>query len=592
MEALMTRMLAFLAVLSALSCNSSQSQPATEVAPPLPELRRGVGSPSEPTDAMLRLGRAMSEMRGDSLSRAGKMTLDSVIALDPGDPDARVLRATFALCGNQRADLDGALADVDSALLHVSPTSPTRLGMSLQDVYSLKAKIELAMGHDREALALIERAIRCDPGDAEDIFNSGTVDPDSATIACNWRKVTLNALVSRNMADYRAYLARGLYYGFFKRFNSASQAKALQDLLTARKLAPSSALCRYLLGREYSSGGLTLVGQLSGRASASAKQMAMQEFTGAIALDRTFAPAYAQRAEMRYNLKQYTLAIKDYDAVIALEPKNTGAFNDRGLAKKYLGNNWGAVDDFSEAARLKGAGDWTIQFTLQSRAECNAAMEQYADAADDMTESLRAHLSSVAAGMGHARLRALFPECSDLADDQFLRMVHGAFSPAMTYSMFKTLAEDSLLGQLESTVVPSAYVQRGDYYLRGGDMRRAFADYARARRAYPSSIAYTERWRLAFESDAQEYYVDSQAEWPSEDVSRQTIWVKKQEKRAWAGYSMERIAIDCRGQTIRLESATSYRADGSVVASSDHGALPASIVPGSVGEWFSKALCR
>src|SRR5262249_44737742 len=148
-------------------------------------------------------------------------------------------------------------------------------------------------------------------------------------------------------------LARGLYYGFFKRFGDESSAKALKDLLKARELAPSSALCAYLLGREYASGGETISHKLFFGTDSTSKQAAIRECTAAITLDPRFAPAYAERAELRMNQKQYTRAMKDYDALIALEPKKAGAFNDRGLAKKATGDYWGAARDFSEAAKLK-----------------------------------------------------------------------------------------------------------------------------------------------------------------------------------------------------------------------------------------------
>jgi tetratricopeptide (TPR) repeat protein len=563
---------------------------------PLPELRAGVGSPPKPTDAMLMVGRALMAMRGDSLDEAGRMALDSAIVLYPNDPDARFLRATFTYCGMRHDGLTAALADLDSALARWGPTA-TPLGTSLPTACALKAQVELALGHDREGLALIEKAIRLNPDDAEDVFDSGTTDPDSATVACNWTRAKLDRLVARNPSDYRAHLARGLYYGFFKRFNTASHPKALRDLLTARRLAPSSAMCAYFLGCEYQSGGKTISGRLFFGTSATARQSALREFTAAIALDPRFAPAYAQRAAMRSNAKQYTLAIKDYDAIIELEPNNAGALNDRGLAKKALGNFWGALHDFSEAARIKSADaakaadDATLYSTFENQAACHAALGQFSEAADAMTEALRALLTSFAAAMSPPRLRDLFPECSDMDDETFLHAVHDAFCSTMPYATFESMKHDTLMAQLESTVIPTDYVQRGDYFLRAGNLRAALADYARARRAFPSSAGYTERWRLATANDAQEFYVDSQTE-PA-DVARHTIWVKTLEtKKGSAGWRIERITVDCGVGTLQVEASTTYGADGTVIASHEAVGTPTVIVPESIGEWFSKAICK
>jgi tetratricopeptide (TPR) repeat protein len=369
--------------------------------------------------------------------------------------------------------------------------------------------------------------------------------------------------------------------------------------VVASRLEPSSALCKYFLGCEYASGGKTISGRLFNGTDAAAKQAALREFTAAIALDPRFAPAYAQRAELRFNQKQYALAIKDYDALIKLDPENAGALHDRGLAKKDLGNFWGAADDFSQAAKLKTEGatkaadDWSVTYTYQGLAECHAAMGRFADAANDMTEALRALLVERASAMSLPRLRDLFPECSGMGDDEFLHTVHDAFCPTMLYATFESLKHDSLLGQIESPVVPTAYVQRGDYFLRAGNLRGALADYSRARRAFPSSSEYTDRWRLAIENDTQAFYIDSEAEVASTDPRGQTIWYKVQGKKKGAvGWDIQRMSVDCNARTLQLESSTTYGADGTVIASHEGGAAPIAIVPDSIGEWFSKALCR
>jgi hypothetical protein len=208
-----------------------------------------------------------------------------------------------------------------------------------------------------------------------------------------------------------------------------------------------------------------------------------------------------------------------------------------------------------------------------------------------MTEALRALLTSQAAAMSLPRLRDLFPECASMADDEFLHTVHDAFCSTMPYATFEHMKHDSLMAQLESTVVPSDYVQRGDYHLRAGDLRRALADYGRARAAFPSSTGYTERWRMATENDAQAFYIDSQAEPASDDAQEQTIWVKKQDKKGSAGWSLQQTTVDCKEHTIQVRSSTTYGADGTVIASHDSATPPSAIVPESIGEWFSKAMC-
>ena len=567
-------------------------------APPVPELRPGTGSPpAPPTDDMMRLGRAIMGMRGDSLSESGAVALDSAIVLNPKDVDARFLRASCTFCGWRHGDLASASADIDSALAHFG-TSATPLGTSLQDAYGLKAHVELARGNDQVALAMIEKAIRLKPDAAENLFNPGTTDPDSATIVCNWHKTTLNGLVARNPSDYRAYLARGLYYGFFKQFTTTTHAKAMQDLLTARRLAPSSALCAYFLGCEYMSGGKGDLARLfEGGPSVAAQESALREFAAAIALDPHFAPAFAQRAELSFSQKQYALAIKDYDAVIVLEPENAGALNDRGLAKKYLENYSGAAWDLAESAKLKtsdpnkAADDVTISSTYESLAECYAALGEFEEAADNMTEAVRCLVAPFTQMLSLSRLRDLFPECSYMDDDEFLHTLHRALRSTMTYETFEGVRKDNI--SMESTVVPDAYVKRGDYLLRAGHLTRALADYARARRAFPKSAGWTDRWRLATDNDSQSFFVDGQAEPPAEGAHLQVMWVKTLErKKASRGWDIERISVDCGAKTLQVESSATYGPDGTMIASHEVASPPSAIVPDSIGEWFAKALCR
>ena len=75
----------------------------------------------------------------------------------------------------------------------------------------------------------------------------------------------------------------------------------------------------------------------------------------AIQLDPKFERAYAARAEVYLELKQDTLAIKDFDKV--LNPDNTTAPSDRGLANLEIGQYYSAISDFDDAIRLKQEGD-------------------------------------------------------------------------------------------------------------------------------------------------------------------------------------------------------------------------------------------
>ena len=65
---------------------------------------------------------------------------------------------------------------------------------------------------------------------------------------------------------------------------------------------------------------------------------AIQADTKAIQADSKFFPAYEERAGRYLALKQYPLAIRDFDKVLALDPENSSAYSDRGIAKLESGD--------------------------------------------------------------------------------------------------------------------------------------------------------------------------------------------------------------------------------------------------------------
>ena len=65
------------------------------------------------------------------------------------------------------------------------------------------------------------------------------------------------------------------------------------------------------------------------------------------------AETYFLNGNACYDLGLYDLAIANYDKAIQLEPNNTHAYNNRGLAKAALGEYFAAISDFDKAIQLK-----------------------------------------------------------------------------------------------------------------------------------------------------------------------------------------------------------------------------------------------
>jgi Tfp pilus assembly protein PilF len=75
-------------------------------------------------------------------------------------------------------------------------------------------------------------------------------------------------------------------------------------------------------------------------------------FHEVIRLDPRISDAFAARAFIHANRKDYDRAIADYDAAIRLDHNNGAAFRNRGLVHKMKGDIARANADFEEARRL------------------------------------------------------------------------------------------------------------------------------------------------------------------------------------------------------------------------------------------------
>src|SRR5271165_1469487 len=79
---------------------------------------------------------------------------------------------------------------------------------------------------------------------------------------------------------------------------------------------------------------------------------AISEFTEAIRLDPTFAPAYLGRGNAHSNQGNLDEAIRDYCEAIRLDPNYAPAYNNRGVVYGRKGDFNKAISDFTEAIRL------------------------------------------------------------------------------------------------------------------------------------------------------------------------------------------------------------------------------------------------
>ncbi|MGE4597046.1 MAG: tetratricopeptide repeat protein [Methylophilaceae bacterium] len=64
------------------------------------------------------------------------------------------------------------------------------------------------------------------------------------------------------------------------------------------------------------------------------------------------AETYNKSAEEKYDLKDYSGAIADYNKAIEINPNHADAYYNRGIAKDNLEDYYGAIADYTKAIEI------------------------------------------------------------------------------------------------------------------------------------------------------------------------------------------------------------------------------------------------
>jgi tetratricopeptide (TPR) repeat protein len=81
-------------------------------------------------------------------------------------------------------------------------------------------------------------------------------------------------------------------------------------------------------------------------------QVAVTDFEQAIQINPNSHYSYFGRGFARYHLKLYQESLADFDQTIKIEPEYAHAYYWRGISKGFLGNKQGAISDLGTAAEL------------------------------------------------------------------------------------------------------------------------------------------------------------------------------------------------------------------------------------------------
>ena len=531
------------------------------------------------------LGEAMQQVGNKGGPAALLPALDRILAKYPDYSDGYVMRLGSLCDGSDRTAI---LSNVNMALKYVSNS---RTGKdSPGSLLSMRAKVEHTNGDDSAAMEDLDKAIHANLADAATFVNSGAVAPEKNASACTWTLPEMDALVQRFPNDYRAYLFRGLYYGFFVQWNEDSLKPAIDNLRKAGEMNTSSALPHFfsahILNRAFSIKRLGM----SDAQRQDLNRMMLNELTTALTLDPSLLPALSDRAEAYFELKRFQQAIPDYDKILTLNPTDAGAYNDRALAKMQLGSTYDAISDFDKAIENKKR-ELQQSSSYENRADAYMKTQQWDLAIRDLTTAISLQTGGVVLLSNIKQFRALYPEYKTASDESVARKLNQTFYPNMKYEDFSK----GFLHNNEpwaSTVIPDLYLKRSDAYLKAGNWHSAGLEFRRAVDGFPSYADAIDRWREISSQRDSHLSIDMKTFDDGRSDSAK-LWIKQSHSSndIASPYSVEQYELNCGARQIRTVSFANYDASGNVIGSREGGKW-GSVVPDTLGETLLNGMCR
>jgi tetratricopeptide (TPR) repeat protein len=535
------------------------------------------------------------QMLGDAMKSVGSKpdallpSLNQILAKYPDFSDGYLMRLG-ALCeGN---DLAGISSDINNALKYLATS---RVGNTSQgSLLSMRAKLEHANGDDRAALDDLDKAIHVDLDKALEFPNSGAIAPEKTASACTWTEPDLDTLVQRFPADYRPYMFRALYHGFFLRFEKDEKAKqeglnrAFNDLNIAAKINPSSVLPHFFKAEVFEGTfALQMMNDYNPQQAELNKTM-LSLLNETLSIDPNNVWAVGHRAEIYYHLQNWRQTIADYDKVLALDPKNVSALNDRALAKLQTGDTYAAISDLSEVIKNKKR---ELQQTnsYEARADAYMKTQQWDLAIRDLTTAISLQVGGQVYLANISQFRALYPEYTKALDKAVAWKLQQTFFPNLNYDAFAEgfLHTNGSFG-FPDFIIGDLYAKRLDAYLRKNNWHAAKVDFKRAERGYPNAPNAIDRWREISPLVNTIVYLDMKT---FNDERRQAvnIWIKEA-RGDNDPYSVEQFELNCDAHQIRMMSAANYDAAGNMTGS-HRGGNWTPIIPETLSENLYDGAC-
>lgn len=229
--------------------------------------------------------------------------------------------------------------------------------------------------------------------------------------------------------------------------------------------------------------------ELYARASEKAKKGdtkgAIADYTQAIQLNLKKEEAYYKRANMYYDLAEYTTAIKDYTEALNVNPNYTKAFYNRGLAYYEIGEKRKAVEDFTEIIKLN-SHDLDAYY---QRGLAYYDLGDYRTAIDDYTTVIRLDANHANAYSNRGLARSALGDKQGAMSDYTQAISIQPKNPNVYYSRgrarfnlsdYKGAVDDYTEAINLDPKMVDAYTNRCNAYLNLGDTEKAISDCTQA----------------------------------------------------------------------------------------------------------------
>jgi len=510
--------------------------------------------------------------------------LNRVLAKFPDYSDGYAMRAGSLCSGSDRAAI---LADINSALKYVDNS---RVKESAASLLSMRAKIEHLNGNDADALADLENAINANLKGADKFVNSGATAPENTAGTCTWTEPDMDALVQRFPSDYRPYVLRGLYFGFFTNFNDDDtlRKRALDEFRKAAEAKPDSALPHYFAASAILKWSFFNQASMSDQQRQAFYRAPLDELDKALALNTKLSPALSDRASIYLHLNQFQNAITDYNRYLEIDPDNAGALDGRGHAELELGKTREAIDDFGKTIGVQKGSDGA---EYETRADAYMKDGQWDLAIKDLTAAISLQTGNQVLLMNIGQFRALYPEYKAASDDAVARKLNQTFFPNIKYEDF---AKQFLQTNHGWALDPDIYLKRSSAYLGAGNWHMASVDFRRAEDGAPnfSKMLDDERWGEVAPQQNGRVYIDMKT-FDDDRSASAKVWIKQVQGSGddTGPYSLRQFELNCGMRRIRAISVADYDASGKLTGSHE-GERWESVVPQTLGETLYNGVCR